>query len=388
MNAKLIALTLAALPAPALADVTLYGELKVGMGRNTITNGATSNGVQDNISLLGVKGSEIIKPGLKALWQIESRVHIDSDNSADTLASRESFFGLDGGKLGMIRIGYLDNALNDLYRVDQWQYAANVSKSTGSGNSVQNTGVNGLAVFTNPGSTMKNALRYDSASFYGFSGNLGYSFGENNNSGSPAIKRASDILSFGVNYAHGPYFVGYGFQQEANPLAGQNYLTTPDATAAVQTGGNIERARIHYAELGYQDEKLFLGLGYQLAQGYDWTDTLSGDSKSNFGSASTPLSAAQAKLKTRQAALSAAYTLGAYTPKISYAKGWDQSANGERQMNSGYRQFVVGVDYQLSKRTRSGLSYGRMSMDANARTAVMQGKTTLATTAMTVSHRF
>jgi hypothetical protein len=27
-------------------------------------------------------------------------------------------------------------------------------------------------------------------------------------------------------------------------------------------------------------------------------------------------------------------------------------------------------------------------MDANARTAVMQGKTTLATTAMTVSHRF
>jgi predicted porin len=87
MNAKLIALTLAALPAPALADVTLYGELKVGMGRNTITNGATSNGVQDNISLLGVKGSEIIKPGLKALWQIESRVHIDSDNRAWMAAS-------------------------------------------------------------------------------------------------------------------------------------------------------------------------------------------------------------------------------------------------------------------------------------------------------------
>ena len=62
--------------------------------------------------------------------------------------------------------------------------------------------------------------------------------------------------------------------------------------------------------------------------------------------------------KAQEAAVSVAYTMGAVTPKITYAHGWDQKVNGDKIKNSGYDQVIIGADYALSKRTTALVSAG------------------------------
>ena len=62
--------------------------------------------------------------------------------------------------------------------------------------------------------------------------------------------------------------------------------------------------------------------------------------------------------KAHEAAVSVAYTMGAITPKITYAHGWDQKVDGVKVKNSGYDQVIIGADYALSKRTTALVSAG------------------------------
>jgi predicted porin len=85
--------------------------------------------------------------------------------------------------------------------------------------------------------------------------------------------------------------------------------------------------------------------------------------------------------------VSVGYTIGAFTPKASYAKGWNEKANGSTVADSGYRQYVFGVDYALSKRTTAGLSYGNAQYGAG--TAEAAGtKTTFKTLSFNLAHSF
>jgi len=390
MKLKLLALALSALPLCAFAEITLYGTLQGSVGRTTQSNAPTLNQVGDTGSRLGIKGTENLSDGLKAIWQIESKVHLDGHaQDKTTLGSRETFVGLEDSAFGKLRIGYLNSPRKDMYTVDQWKYAGHIRKNRDNDVEQHHSGVNGLAVLTNQSKRLKNAIRYDSPTVAGFSGSLAYGFGENksgtdgNNS---TVQYASDIFALGVNYQYGPGFIRYAYDQEANP----NAIKTDGSklSTSAQTGNTIQKARIHYVEAGYKDEQWLVAAAYQQAYGYDWTDGFSGDSKANFGNATTPVSSAQAKLRTRQMALSAAYTTGLFTPKLSLAKGWDQQVNGQRLEHSGYRQFVAGLDYQLSKRTVTGVSYGRLTFDQNAHAAIDASKTSLSSWAFNLIHRF
>lgn len=121
MNKKLMALAVAgALAAPAVAfaqasSVQLYGRANLGLDSWSAT-GATAgsasdlrrrNRVYDSGSRLGVRGTEDLGGGLKAVFVIESGANIDAgtsttqsgaaNTSAGTLASRDSYLGLEGG---------------------------------------------------------------------------------------------------------------------------------------------------------------------------------------------------------------------------------------------------------------------------------------------------
>ena len=48
--------------------------------------------------------------------------------------------------------------------------------------------------------------------------------------------------------------------------------------------------------------------------------------------------------------------MGALTPKFTYAHVWDTKTNGGRL--TGTNQYVIGVDYALSKRTTAYTSFG------------------------------
>ncbi|WP_028537170.1 porin [Paludibacterium yongneupense] len=383
MNKTLIASALLALPMAAMADVTIYGTLNAGLQNDNTTKGSSQSRVDDYTSILGFKGNENLGNGLSSIWQVESRLHMDGTGS-DTFASRESFVGLQSNTLGKIRLGNVNNSLEDLGTVDQWNYndsgikARHTATSTASVDNTLSSGANGLGVFTRTGQRLKNSVRYDSPTLYGFDGNIGYGFGENKTSSGDA----SNISELGLNYSNHNFFGHYAYQHESNP--GQ---TSSGATS------NNAAAHVHRLEVGYNDDKLFAAVGYQAATGYDWEDGFSGDSSSIVVNGNA-VNAAARQLKTREAAVTVAYTYGSFRPKLSYAKGWDQKDNLSGTINnSGYRQYVAGVDYLLSKRTTVGVSYGNIKFGANstAATADSSGNTsdtTIRTVGVSMTHSF
>lgn len=128
MNKKLMALAVAgalAVPAGAFAQassVQIYGRLNLGVDNYSAT-GATAGSaadfksrarIYDSGSRLGFRGSEDLGGGLKAIFQMESGVNVDTGNnlgqstaangSTGFLASRDSFVGLEGG-WGRVKFG-------------------------------------------------------------------------------------------------------------------------------------------------------------------------------------------------------------------------------------------------------------------------------------------
>jgi predicted porin len=366
MNKKLIAVALAALPLAAMADVTLYGTMKGSVEHDTATGQASKSQVQDDTSLIGFKGSEDLGNGLKSVWQVETRLKL-GDSSSGAWGTRQTFVGLDGGNLGLVRIGYVNNFLNDQYSVDQWSYSSTATRGSLSG-------ANGLGVFTNSGDRIKNAIRYDSATFGGFSAGIEYGFGENKTTtaSSTTTTTSSDVLGLGLNYTYGDVAAHYAMQREKNP-----------SNSAANDANSNQAATKHLFEVDYNANNLFVSAAYQISTGYDWSDDFSGDGTALISGTTN----AAAKVKARQAALSVGYTIGAFTPKATYAKGWNMKADGNTVNDSGYRQYVFGVDYALSKRTTVGLAYGNLQYGAG--TSEGNGsKVTLKTLAFNMAHSF
>ena len=57
------------------------------------------------------------------------------------------------------------------------------------------------------------------------------------------------------------------------------------------------------------------------------------------------------------------YTIGNWTPRMIYTKGWNIKANGVTQNDTGYQQYIAAVDYTLSKRTMLELSFAQTNAD-------------------------
>lgn len=369
MNKKLIALALAALPAVAMADVTMYGIMKLGVENTSWKMGKggdrhSQNRIDDYGSRIGVKGSEDLGDGLKAIWQVESAVRLDGDQDVtgegSTFKTRDSFVGLDFGDFGKIRFGRLSTQLNDpLSIVDIWEY---------------DTGANGLNVFTRTGIRLNNAVRYDSPDWAGFNFNLIYGTYEKKGSdpasshvawtgvekGNGVAYRNGYVGGVGLNYQNSGFFVSYGYEYHSDNFATRNGSQDPAWGWTGDERAKWSNGYVHRVELGYNANNLFLGLGYQqtkLGGGWALEDSQNNKILEYVGD--------YQGVKTQEIAFSAAYTIGQFTPKFSYAHGWDMKSadNGNGKLkNTKYDQFVVGVDYALSKRTIAGLAWGQLKM--------------------------
>jgi predicted porin len=106
MNKKLIALAVsAALAAPlaAQADVTLYGSARLSINYDDnapIDNGKSNTYMGSNQSDFGVKGSEDLGNGLKAIFQFEWELdptETRSGTQSNTLSDRDQWVGLQSG---------------------------------------------------------------------------------------------------------------------------------------------------------------------------------------------------------------------------------------------------------------------------------------------------
>ena len=329
MKKTLIALALTALPVAAMADVVLYGQIKGGVGV-TFADGEDSGTItqmEDYGSRIGFKGEEDLGNGLKAIWQVEQYVSLaggSDKNSTQGWNTRDTFIGLEGG-FGKVRAGYVSDQFNEnMETMDIWEYR--------SGKGAQARGLN---IMTRHDGRQQ-GVRYDSPNFGGFDFNITHQLADNAGEKEYEPNRSTEgqATIVGLNYENSGFFgkLGYG-----------NYKHT-----AVDNDGGQEDGHVARIEGGYDANNLFVGLAYQYSKNMPgW-----------IAAGNLATNDAQIVDKAQEAAVSVAYTMGAVTPKITYAHGWDQKVNGDKIKNSGYDQVIIGADYALSKRTTALVSAG------------------------------
>ena len=350
MKKSLIALTLAALPVAAMADVTLYGQIKAGvevskvkLGEQTAAklgyekSSKTATEIADFGSRIGFKGHEHLGNNLNAIWQVEQNTSIAGGDKE--WASRESFIGLEGG-FGKVRAGKLDSTVkNTSDNVDQWE---------------SSNGALNMSVFTRVDERAV-SVRYDSPVFSGFSASVQYTPRDNAN---PSDKythndATRDTYYAGLNYENSGFFGQYagGFRKNA--------VSEKDG-------------HVHRLVGGYDANNLFVSVAGQYAKNWetlgDYAEAQSngvvtsamraaGTNASNvvFGTAAG-LDSRPAE--TVEVAATAAYRAGNVTPRVSYAHGFKAKVDGEKLKGTQYDQVIVGADYDFSKRTTALVSAG------------------------------
>ena len=111
----LLALSLSSLSAAALADVTLYGAVDSTLesvsargAANRAQNIGQTTRVNSNSTFIGFKGAEDLGNGLKAIWQVESAIALDT--GAGNFGTRDTFIGLSSPSLGTLQLGHLTSS--------------------------------------------------------------------------------------------------------------------------------------------------------------------------------------------------------------------------------------------------------------------------------------
>ena len=350
MKKSLIALTLAALPVAAMADVTLYGQIKAGvevskvkLGEQTAAklghdkSSKTATEIADFGSRIGFKGHEHLGNNLNAIWQVEQNTSIAGGDKE--WASRESFIGLEGG-FGKIRAGKLNSTVKDSSdNVDQWE---------------SSNGALNMSVFTRVDERAV-SVRYDSPVFSGFSASVQYTPRDNAN---PSDKythndATRDTYYAGLNYENSGFFGQYagGFRKNA--------VSEKDG-------------HVHRLVGGYDANNLFVSVAGQYAKNWetlgDYAEAQSNGvvtsaMRATGTNASNVVFGTAAGLDSRPAetievTATAAYRAGNVTPRVSYAHGFKAKVDGEKLKGTQYDQVIVGADYDFSKRTTALVSAG------------------------------
>lgn len=350
MKKTLIALTLAALPVAASADVILYGQIKAGVEvaqvKSKVNGVETKDAVETKIadfgSRIGFKGHEHLGNNLNAIWQVENSVSVAGDGE---WAGRDSFIGLEGN-FGKIRAGKLSTQLKDMDALDPWEYSNNAL---------------GLGMFQRTGERVT-SVKYDSPVWAGFSGNVQFTPRDNStevrglgtnaqgnaiNTTTGRTDNASDTSRYyaGLNYENAGWFAQYGYGYKKS--------------AYVTAGNESKSGQAHKVQAGYDANNLFVGLGYQYTNGWDSYDSYRAAlaSDSDYEAANDT----SVGLKAHEVAATAAYRFGNVTPRVSYAHGFKAKGAGlteDQREATKYDQVVLGADYDFSKRTSALVSAG------------------------------
>jgi predicted porin len=263
MNKKVMALAVAGvLTAPAAfaqsSNVQLYGRVNLGLdnyeaigARNQTIGGLAVSGEQigykartrvfDNSSRVGVRGTEDLGNGLKAIFQIETGVAVDSgqaqgsggvsNGSKGTWASRDSFVGLDSGW------GRLTFGRQSIYWAngELAQFAANYinteipwTNGTNLGRVSRNAGGAFVSI-----ARQSNTVQYTSPRFAGINATVSYSPNaqENvqHNTCVPAINTTTNVQ-----------FTGQQAGQSGLATTTASNITTTGTACAVGTGSNTD----------------------------------------------------------------------------------------------------------------------------------------------------
>lgn len=301
-----IAVAVAALASTvAMADVTIYGKAHMSVDSESGYAAAGKGGasLSSNASRLGVKGSQDLNDGMKAIYQLEIGVALDgSGTSGPFNSTRDSFVGLSGG-FGTVMAGRLPLANQYVYDVNFFDsQVGDAANFTGAGNS----------------SRVNNTIAYKTPSMSGFSAMAAF---VPRTANSQAATKESSYTLRGA-YADGPVKLGLSYQKVANNLA------TVDAK---------------YTSLGGTYNFGAATVGLQYVRTTDRASTAGNDQN----------------IYTLGGSFKVADNA---TVKAQYAKAGNLGATA----NSGANMFALGYDYSFFKNTIGYVAYARTSNDTAA----------------------
>ncbi|XHS78100.1 porin [Burkholderiaceae bacterium UC74_6] len=353
---NLIPVALAALAAcgsaAAQTSVTLYGQVAAGVEyRNHQGAGVGGNQwlVNNNefyVSNFGLRGSEDLGDGMKAIFRLESGMNTDvgtaggptgNTTSQNKFWNRQSFVGLDFGANGTLTVGRQFSALVDraVRTMDPYNVGGNGLQTTPVALYGVNRYVPAAANFITNDNRSDDSVKYRViVPAYGIDAgaSMGYDDGEGAH------------YSFDVNHTNGKdYNIGAGYIQYKAPAALANGHV-PKATTWI-IGGNLTFGTV----------KLYANYMYNKLEQSAATNPLTAAT----APAAIPLLAAQVdKIVTVGARWSVAPNMdlsGAF-----YAdKGTGLGSNGAATAGFDGKKntFVAAVDYYLSKRTLLNFGY-------------------------------
>ncbi|MEN6587211.1 MAG: porin [Sulfuricella sp.] len=347
MNKKLIAVAIAAALAPvaAMADsgnVTIYGQMNVSV--DSVESGYAGAGqrttqINDNSSRLGFKGTEALGNGLTAVWQIESSIVGDGagrtagfqSSSNGALNARNTFVGLTGG-FGTAVLGRHDTPYKLATRsLDV--FADNIADNR----SIMGVSANGATTFDG---RQSNVIAYISPSLSGFTGAIAYVAGAENALTSGQTK--GDAWSAMGTYANGPIFASLAYEKHNVGTAGTGTLGLAGITDKNEKAWKLGA--------GYNMGDFKVGLAYEKL-----SDNFAADGSDAYGH--------------HAFYLSGAYTMGANVIKAAYTKAGSLNSIS----NSGVKQWTLGFDHNLSKRTTAYALYSKLTNETNSGYALVGG---------------
>ena len=160
--------------------------------------------VESSNSRFGVRGHERLSGSLKAIWQMETEFHVDSNDSR--FAQRDSFVGLSGNAWGTVKLGRMDTPFKE--------YGDDLSfLGVSSGNFTSTSGIYRHIGFGSQNNAARfherrvNAVQYETPEWGPFEGKVQWSTNE-----AKTATRDPRVFSVGGSYEIGPAKVMVGYE--------------------------------------------------------------------------------------------------------------------------------------------------------------------------------
>ncbi|HEM7882027.1 TPA: porin [Burkholderia cenocepacia] len=297
--------------AHAQSSVTLYGVLDAGITYQSNVGGKSlwSMGSGIDQSRFGLRGSEDLGGGLKAIFTLESGFNIGNGRFANGnggMFNRQAFVGL-SSQYGTVTLGKQYDATQD--------YLAPLTATGSWGGTYFAHPLNNDRLSTNGDVALNNSIKYASANYAGLQFGGTYSFSNNTNFGN------NRAYSGGLSYQFQGLKLGAAYSQ-ANLGDGTN-------TNGASTLGGQGRVRTYGAAAGYAFGPAQVGAA--------WTQ-----SRIDNQAAGVPT------LRADNYEVNAKYNL---TPALGLGAAYTYTNAKVNNGSSHWNQFGVQADYALSKRT-------------------------------------
>lgn len=211
MKHKILAIALvSALPlvAQAQTSVTMYGMVDASIGvENNDAPGESSRTVvssgTQSASRIGFRGTEDLGNGLKALFNIEAAVAVDTGATDSNMFQRRAVVGLQGA-FGTVTVGREYGPIAAV---------AGASDTLGQGFYGSNLAAFGTNRLTR---RLSNSVNYQSNALNGFTVRAAYGAGER------SVDPSGDITGVALEYANAGLYIGAGYQNVERLASGDD----------------------------------------------------------------------------------------------------------------------------------------------------------------------